>query len=286
MCILCVSTPPCLHGCPFDADALAPVEQPINQTMHFTRSETFPPEGPASVTTTQTVSTTKPARPQPEGLRARYTPLGVPSPKPTITAPIPAKSKAVTKVAEQTVAASSPSKNKRKHRDDGEDGPAATASTPVHKKSGASGKKNAPAENSTKKQKTDNEASRKVTPIPPPRPGHGGGSRSTPIVSASQPAPRSRMSMSPGVGLPATQVTSAKQTPIPTLLSHHSADQSIHSEKMDKERKKAEKKAEKNRKRTEKEASKTVAHTAAKVTQVLPPQFDSRGVPLGQKTTR
>lgn len=283
MCILCVSPPLPQRFLP-DTDALASVEQPINQTMHFTRSETFPPEGPASVTTTQTVSTTKPARPQPEGLRARYTPLGVPSPKPTITAPISAKSKAVAKVAEQTAAASSPSKKKRKHRDDGEDGPTtATVSTPVQKNSGATGKKNTPAENSIKKQKTDNEAPRKVTPIPPPRPGPSGGSQPNSALSASsQPAPRSRRSMSPGVGLPATQVPSSKQTPvpIPRLPSHPSVDRSSGAEETAKERKKAEKKAEKERKKAEKEATKATSHTAAKVTQVAPPRFDARGRPL------
>lgn len=256
--------------------------------MHFTRSETFPPEGPASVTTTQTVSTTKPARPQPEGLRARYTPLGVPSPKPTITAPVLAKSKAVTKVAEQDVAATSPSKaspskKKRKHRDDGEDGPAATVSTPAQKNSGAVGKKNTPAEKSAKKQKTNNEAARKETPILPPLPSHGGESRPNSVASASsQPAPRSRTSISPGVGLPATQIPSAKKTPIPipTLPIYPSAGPSSGSEETAKERKKAEKKVEKERKRAEKGASKAAEKTAAKVTQVPTPQYDARGVRL------
>lgn len=244
-----------------DADTSSPVERPVNQTMHFTRSETFPPEGPASlITTTQTVSTTKPARPQPEGLRARFTPVGVPSPKPTITPVNPPKAKAVASSAAQDSSIDSTpkagsSKKKRKHRDDGEDGPAATLiSTPVFQKDAPSSsaavpsggtKKNTPAEKSAKKQKTGNRAApRKETPVPVPSIGYssGSGSRSNSFVggvSASQPVARSRSSLSPGATLPATQVpvpfysrpsmspgaplhathaplpVSAKQTPVP-----------------------------------------------------------------------
>ncbi|KAF3763661.1 hypothetical protein M406DRAFT_223179, partial [Cryphonectria parasitica EP155] len=140
------------------------LERPVQQTIHFTRSETFPPGGPASVTTTQTVATTKQARPQPEGLRARYTPLGVPAPKPSIAAPAPTKKAQAKAAAQESGTPSTSSKKKRKHRDDGEDGPTATASITTPSK------KNNPAEKSNKKQKTssDNNTARKVTPVPIP----------------------------------------------------------------------------------------------------------------------
>ncbi|KAL2274309.1 hypothetical protein FJTKL_03299 [Diaporthe vaccinii] len=94
--------------------------RPVDQTMHFTRSETFLPEGPASVTTTQTVSkTTRPARPQPEGLRARYTPLGVPASKKPLAPIAGSEDNPVTNVtAQEATAISTPkssSKKKRKH---------------------------------------------------------------------------------------------------------------------------------------------------------------------------
>lgn len=269
--------------------SLAPVEHPVNQTMHFTRSETFPPEGPASVVTTQTISTTKPARPQPEGLRARYTPLGVPSPKPTINAPASAKQKAVAKAAEPDAAvASTPkaSKKKRKHRDDdGEDGPAATVSTPVQKDAAAtSTKKNTPAEKSAKKQKTGDKAPRKETPVLPPILG----SRSNSMASAysnSQPAPRSRTSLSPGAALPATQIPTAKRThvPIPTLRSYSSAGASGRSTPSEapEDGKKARKTEKKERKKVEKKTLDAAPRPApAKNTPILPPRFDGRGRPL------
>ncbi|KAL1873927.1 hypothetical protein Daus18300_003799 [Diaporthe australafricana] len=197
--------------------------RPVNQTMHFTRSETFPPEGPASVTTTQTVSkTTRPARPQPEGLRARYTPLGVPASKKPLT-PIAGsqKNKSVANVAAQEAAAistpKSSSKKKRKH--DGENGPAAT---PANKDSS----KSASAEKSAKKQKTnrdrertvDGQASGKETPVPLPTHFSANSSSSpragTAAPSATQPAPVVKRSASPGVRLPSTQLP-AKESPIP-----------------------------------------------------------------------
>lgn len=236
--------------------------------MHFTRSETFPPGGPASVTTTQTVSTTKPARPQPEGLRTRYTPLGVPSQKPTIMEPVSSKNKATAAAVTDTPGKSS--KKKRKHRDDGENGPATTI-TPARKEP-SSGEKNITAEKSTKKQKTSNQTDRvgtprRETPVPLP-PQINGGYRSSSNPPATQPAPRSRSSMSPGVSLPATRIP-AKQTPVPLppmLLPHViGLNSSSHSS--------SEKKKEQGRLANQKEkASKT-----PKVTQVLPPQFDKMG---------
>lgn len=272
-------------SCPIDfrpvADVLVPVERPVNQTMHFTRSETFPPGGPASMTTTQTVSTTKPARPQPEGLRARYTPLGVPSPKPTITAP--SKNKAIASVAAKdgtvtSTPSKSSSKKKRKHRDDGEDGPDASAFTPVQKDSAAPGSKTIPAEKTTKKQKTNTDTPRKETPIVPPQM-FNASSRSNSMVSASQPVARSRTSMSPGAALPVTQAPSTKRTPIlpPTIPKPTGTGQSSPV----KEREKQMKKLDKERKKAEKEATKSPKKTIPKkMTQVLPPQFDSRGQPL------
>lgn len=193
--------------------------------MHFTRSETFPPEGPVSVTTTQTISkTTRPARPQPEGLRARYTPLGVPASKKSLT-PIAGsqKNEPIANVAAQEAAAirtpKSSSKKKRKH--DGENGPAAT---PANKDSS----KSASAEKSAKKQKTNRDrertvdglASRKETPVPLP-PHFSANSSSSPRAgtaapSATQPAPV-RRSASPGTRIPSTQFP-AKETPIPIPL--------------------------------------------------------------------
>lgn len=247
--------------------------------MHFTRSETFPPGGPASVTTTQTVSTTKPARPQPEGLRARYTPLGVPSPKPII--PPAVKSKALARVAAQDARASSPSssKKKRKHRDDGEDESAATASTPAPKDSFSatpSGKKkNPPTEKSVKKQKTSkDDQPRKETPVPVPVP-QLNGTRSISFTSASQPVARSRSSMSPGAALPATQVPTSKQTPVPVprLGPPKGAG------KMTKEDERETKKQEKERNKAEKKAAKAkTGKTPTKVSAIPTPQFDSRGL--------
>lgn len=217
------------------------------------------------MTTTQTISTakTKAPRPQPEGLRARYTPLGVPSPKPTITASTPAKNKAVGKVAEQdkpgaSPSKASPSKKKRKHRDDGEDGSTANISTPVQKKLSQASKFEIPAEKSAKKQKTANEEARKVTPIPPPQLGRGTGPRSSePVPASSRPAKRSRASRSPGADLPATQPSTVKQTPIPVpVLPSWSA---AGPEETADDRKKAEKAAKKAKKAEEKAAKKAAS---------------------------
>lgn len=204
-------------------DLLDIVERPVNQTMHFTRSETFPADGPASIVTTQTVATTKPARPQPEGLKARYTPLGVPSPKPTLAPP--ANSKKRNAASQETAATSS--KKKRKHANDGENGPAAT--TPTQKETPS---KKTNAETPAKKQKTSKnvqekapvaQSGHKETPVPLPPQVNGGASakkpratkpKAPPVPSASQPAPASRRSASPGAALPSTQIP-AKQTPVP-----------------------------------------------------------------------
>lgn len=205
------------------------VGRPVDQTMHFTRSETFIPGGPSSMTTTQTVSkTTRPARPQPEGLRARYTPLGVPaSNKPLNPQASPEKNKSVANVAAQEAAAvstpKSSSKKKRKH--DGENGPVAT---PVTKELS----KSVSAEKTAKKQKTGNRndehaaegpTGRKETPVPlPPHLSVGsspGTNFSRPraasaVPPATQPHPVSKRSASPGARLPSTQLP-PKQTPIP-----------------------------------------------------------------------
>lgn len=205
------------------------VGRSVDQTLHFTRSETFIPDGPSSMTTTQTVSkTTRPARPQPEGLRARYTPLGVPaSKKPLNPQASPEKNKSVANVAAQEAAAVSTPKSssmkKRKH--DGENGPVAT---PVTKESS----KSASAEKTAKKQKTGNRndeyaaggpAGRKETPVPLPPHLNVGSSPGTKfsrpraasaVPPATQPHPVSKRSASPGARLPSTQVP-PKQTPIP-----------------------------------------------------------------------
>lgn len=175
-----------------------PVERSVDQTMHFTRSETFPPEGPSCVITTKTVSTSKPGRAQPEGLRARYTPLGVPAPAPV--------NKAIASVAAaESASASTPSKSsskkKRKHSDydDGENGSVATTAitTPVFPAPTKASSKITPAEKSAKKQKTSKEATaRKETPVPLP-PQFSSMAASAPRYPASQPAPRSWVSSSP-----------------------------------------------------------------------------------------
>lgn len=197
--------------------------------MHFTRSETFIPDTPSSVTTTQTVSkTTRPARPQPEGLRARYTPLGVPASKKTMNPPAsPEKKKSVANVAAQEAAAVSTPKSspKKKRKHDGENGPVATPATKESSKS-------ASAEKSAKKQKTSNRndehaadgpADRKETPVPlPPHLGAGSSSgtnssrpkAASAVPPATQPPPVSKRSASPGGRLPSTQLP-PKQTPIP-----------------------------------------------------------------------
>lgn len=204
------------------------VDRPVDQLVHFTRSETFPPEGPGSMTTTQTISkTTRAARPQPEGLRARYTPLGVPASKKALTPNASSeKNKSVANVAAQEAAAvstpKSSSKKKRKH--DGENGPEATPAT-------KDSSKRASAEKSAKKQKTikeeehaaDGQAGRKETPVPlPPHLSVGSSSGSNFSVQraasaappATQPAPVHRRSASPGARLTSTQLPS-KQTPVP-----------------------------------------------------------------------
>lgn len=211
-----------------NGDEYSMLERPVNQTMHFTRSETFPADGPASIVTTQTVATIKPARPQPQGLKSRYTPLGVPSPKPTLAPP--ANSKKRNAAAQETAATSS--KKKRKHGDDGENGPA--AATPAQKETSG---KNITAEKPAKKQKTNKvqekapvaQSGRKETPVPLPLPpqANGGSSvkkpsarkpKASPVVrSASQPAPDFRRSASPGARLPSTQIP-VRQTPVPVPM--------------------------------------------------------------------
>lgn len=292
------------------------VERPVNQTMHFTRSETFGPEGPSSVVTTQTISTTKPARPQPEGLRARYTPIGVPAPTPAITLP----NKAVTNVASQDASTSTPSKSsskkKRKHTDDGEDGSVATAIStpiPVPKKDNANpNNKNNPAEKSAKKQKTNrNSTPKRETPVPLPMPymsSDGNSANSGPKFTSftSSATPRARMSASPGAALPVTQVP-VKLTPVPvpslpiatsfsTAYSSDGPSASQYSgsgkstvtaaaaKKAERERKKAEQEAEKEAKRLERERKKAEkeqkkAGKVAAVASKIPSKVSSVPVP-------
>lgn len=285
------------------------VGRPVDKTMHFTRSETFLPEGSASVTTTQTVSkTTRPARPQPEGLRARYTPLGVPASKKAL-APIAGseEDKSVANVvAQEATAISTPkssSKKKRKH--DGENGPVETPATKDSSKS-------ASAEKSAKKQKVtrdhehtaDGQAGRKETPVPlPPHLGVGsssGANSSGPraasaVPPATQPAPVHRRSDSPGGRLASTQLPS-KQTPIPipmpakasSVVSTPDSKAREGKERKEKKRNKshlgvdreaerlgeidAAKSPEKSAKSPEKSA-----RTPKKNTPILPPRHDSRG---------
>lgn len=288
---------------------MSPVNHEINQTIHFTRSETFPPGGPASVTTTQTVSTTKPARPQPEGLRARYTPLGVRAPEPTLPAHV---GKAVAQ--DNTATTSTSSKKKRKHRDDGEDGSAATTSaiiTPVVP-TAASNKKNNSTENSAKKQKTGRSESmtsqssivnnyknrhslpalRKETPVPLPPMVH--------FPSATQPAP-GRPSSSPTRALPATQAP-VTHTPAPIPVNARAEPKIVtppsaaaETELTPKERKqeraieelgkkdKAEKKKKSSKKdKTEQNSGKKIKvekTTPKKVSQIPLPSYISNGSP-------
>lgn len=288
------------------------VGRPVDQTVHFTRSETFLPEGPASVTTTQTVSkTTRPARPQPEGLRARYTPLGVPASKKTLNAIASSEeNKSVANAASQEATAistpKSSSKKKRKH--DGENGPVAT---PAIKDSS----KSASAEKSTKKQKiirehehvTDDQAGRKETPVPlPPHPSvsSSSGTNSSSLRAASavppatQPAPVRKPSESPGGRVPSTQLPS-KQTPIPIpvpMKMSSSVGTPDAKAREGKERK--EKKRSKSQLPSVEKAAESFGETAAtnspekfakspeksartpkKKTPVLPPRYDSRGKP-------
>lgn len=256
--------------------------------MHITRSETFSPDGLVSVTTTQTVTTAKPGRPQPEGLRARYTPLGVASPKPTITMP-PSTKKAATSVAEAASVPETSSKKKRKHRDDGEDGPIATASIPTpNRKDTPSDNKNSTAEKSTKKQKTSNEADRtstprRETPVPVPVPFTNGAYNSGSIPpAASQPTPRVRLSLSPGASLPATQVP-IKRSPIPlpsilkTTTSGQSGSPSLSPEKNVEQ---PAKKVKKEKKVKIESDDSPVFPTPRKVSKIMPPQFDKSGRPI------
>lgn len=285
------------------------VGRPVDQTMHFTRSETFLPEGPASVTTTQTVSkTTRPARPQPEGLRARYTPLGVPASKKPLTPIAGSDDKSVADVAAQEATAistpKSSSRKKRKH--DGENGPVATPATTDSSKSTS-------AEKSVKKQKiirdhehtADGQASRKETPVPlPPHLSVGSSSGTNPsgprgasaVPPATQPAPVHRRSDSPGGRLASTQLPS-KQTPIPipvpvkasSAVSTPDAKAREGKERKEKKRSKshlssvdrvaegfgevdATRSPEKSAKSPEKSA-----RTPKKNTPILPPRHDSRG---------
>lgn len=260
--------------------------------MHITRSETFGPGGASSVTTTQTVVTTKPARPQPEGLRARYTPLGVASPKPTFTIPPPTQKAATSVAAAPRVPEASP-KKKRKNRDDGEDGPiAAVTFTTPNRKDTPSGKKNPTAEKSAKKQKTSHEPDlpsvpKQQTPVPVPVPAQINGTyRSGSVASATQPAPRSRSSASPGAGLPATQVKVRQSpVPLPAILRTTGSGQlgtprpSLAEDKKPEQPAMKVKKEKKEKKSQAKkaDASAAAAQTPRKVTQILPPKFDSRG---------
>lgn len=267
------------------ADNYFTVDRPVTQSMHITRSETFPPGGPVSVTTTQTISTQKPARPQPEGLRARYTPLGVSSPKPTITAPASTK-KAATGVAAATNVPEASSNKKRKHRDDGEDGPIAATFTTPNRKETPSGKKNPTAEKSAKKQKTNNEidqasAPKHQTPVPVPA-RINGAYRSGSIPPATQPA-RSRSSASPGAALPTTQIPIKRSPiPLPPMLKATSSGQlaspkpSLLVEKNRAQPVKKVKKEKKIKNENEDDADSAIK-TPRKVSRILPPRFDKSG---------
>lgn len=269
--------------------------------MHFTRSETFPADGPASIVTTKTIATTKPARPQPEGLKNRYTPLGVPSPKPTLAPP--ANSKKRNAAAQETAATSS--KKKRKHGNDGENGPAATI--PTHQMETPS--KNINAEKPAKKQKTSKtvqekapvaQPAHKETPVPLPLPPQANGVSSAKkpratkakVPSASQPTPASRRSASPGAALPSTQVP-VKQTPIPIPIPFPKSAQVVDltgsasasglASDTKKERKKGKKeespKKAKQAKQPEKDSfDEALANirTPKKVTPILPPRFGGK----------
>lgn len=270
--------------------------------MHFTRSETFLPEGPASVTTTQTVSkTTRPARPQPEGLRARYTPLGVPASKKALAPIAGSEDKPVANVAAQEATAistpKSSSKKKRKH--DGENGPVATPATKDSSKS-------ASAEKSVKKQKiigdhehtADGQAGRKETPVPlPPLLGVGSSSgtnssrqrAASAVPPATQPTPVHRRSDSPGGGLPSAQLPS-KQTPIPipvpvkasSAISTPDAKAREGKERKEKKRSKShlhsvDKVAERSGEMVAAKSPEKSASTPKKNTPILPPRHDSRG---------
>lgn len=286
------------------------VGRSVDQTLHFTRSETFLPEGPASVTTTQTVSkTTRPARPQPEGLRARYTPLGVPASKKTLT-PLPSSEEIKTLATSQEASAiSTPKSSKKKRKHDGENGPLATPATKDSSKS-------ASAEKSAKKQKiirehehiADEQLGRKETPVPLPphlNVGSSSGSKfSSPraasaVPPATQPAPVHRRSDSPGGRLPSTQLPS-KQTPIPIPVPFTAGsivstpDVKVREGKERKEKKRSKSQLpgvdkvaepvgemaaanspEKSAKSPEKKA-----RTPKKNTPILPPRHDSRRKPI------
>lgn len=279
--------------------------------MHFTRSETFLPEGPASVTTTQTVSkTTRPARPQPEGLRARYTPLGVPASKKALT-PLPSsENQTIANAASQEASTiSTPKSSKKKRKHDGENGPLATPATKDSSKS-------ASAEKSAKKQKiireheyiADEQLGRKETPVPlPPHLSVGSSSGSkfsspraaSAVPPATQPAPVHRRSDSPGGRLPSTQLPS-KQTPIPipvpikpsSIVSTPDVKAWEGKERKEKKRSKSQlpsvermtepigemaaaNSPEKSVKSPEKKA-----RTPKKNTPILPPRHDSKGKPI------
>lgn len=290
-----ISCPAPLHNtyCGLITDMLDIVERPVNQTMHFTRSETFPADGPASIVTTQTIATTKPARPQPEGLKNRYTPLGVPSPKPT-RAP-PANSKKRNAAAQETAATSS--KKKRKHGNDGENGPAATI--PFQKDTPS---KDTNAEKPAKKQKTSKDVEEKApvaqsghkeTPVPLPPQVNRGSSAKKPratkpkapwVPSASQPAPASRRSASPGRSLPATQIPIVKQTPVPIPIPKptHVVDLTGSASSSDtKERKKKDKKVVKPKAHVKAETDSFEdalenIRTPKKITPIPPPRIGSK----------
>lgn len=283
MSIHCVSMPYFAVRKGHIANIYFTVNRSVTHSMHITRSETHTPGGPVSVTTTQTITNTKPARPQPEGLRTRYTPLGVPSPKPTITAPASSE-KAATSVAPATGLPEASPNKKRKHREDGEDGPiAATFTTPVRKET-PSGKKNPTAEKSAKKQKTnrkENQASapRNQTPVPVPAQINGA-YRSSSIPPATQPA-RSRSSASPGLALPTTQVPIKRSPiPLPAMLKATSSGQLGSPQPsllVEKRGTQPVKKVKKEKKIKVEDDAETATKTPRKVTQILPPQFDKSG---------
>lgn len=277
------------------------VGRSVDQTVHFTRSETFLPEGPASVTTTQTVSkTTRPARPQPEGLRARYTPLGVPASKQTL-APLPStENQTLANAASQEASTiSTPKSSKKKRKHDGENGPLATPATKDSSKS-------ASAEKSAKKQKiireyehiADEQLGRKETPVPlPPHLSVGSSSGSkfsspraaSAVPPATQPAPVHRRSDSPGGRLPSTQLPS-KQTPIPipvpvkasSTVSTPDVKARDGKERKEKKRSKSQlpsldKMAEPVGEMAAANSPDKKARTPKKNTPILPPRHDSRG---------
>ncbi|KAJ9148637.1 hypothetical protein NKR23_g4860 [Pleurostoma richardsiae] len=252
--------------------------RPIDQTMHFHKQiSIFPPEDHESSRPRAVTAAPKAPRPQPENLRVRFDPIGVPSTREDNGRNGQPSSFSKDDVEMASPPASTPtakSGKKRKHKDDEDKQDADELKKPEKK---------------TKKQRVEKSTAAaetvKKTPVVPPSVSTNG------KASASQPLPTKSSSQKSSDGHLAaantqpTPSSARKQTPVPlppivslagksALLSSPSAPKAEKKPKMKKDKKDKKDKAHAVAETPER----TRPVESKKETHISPPKFD-RGVP-------